>query len=252
MSEFNTASVKTVSNAIKRKRKTKKVNRFKKWMKRLIVLLVILIIGFGLYKIDESSLFRISAISVSNNTLYSDEEIIDVLNIKVSDRIWLVYNWFYRDAFAHVSGIESATLTKKNNVLMVSVTESKPVAIQANEYLLANGKSIEISEFNKHYRNQLPEVEGFSEDDLQLKLAESMSELKPEILLLIASVKQVSTTYDSSQIHLILHDKKQVFSDFRSLELLNSYPLFVDQITAENNCVFLDYTSRSARSAPCE
>ena len=252
MSEYNTASVKTVSDAIKRKRKTKKANRFKKWMNRLLILVVLVGIGFGLYKLDESSLFRVSAISVSDNTLYSDEDIIDFLGIKVSDRMWFIYNWFYRNTFDDVTGIESVTLTKKNNVLMVAVNESSPVAIQGNYYLLANGEILEISEFNKHYKNQLPTIQGFVESDLQQRLAESMANLDPEILLLISSVNQVTTTYDAAQIHLLLHDQKQVYSDFRSLELLNDYPLIVDKITPENNCVYLDFTSRSARSAPCD
>lgn len=252
MSEFNTASVKTVSDAIKRKRKTKRAKRFKRWMKRLSVLLIVISVAFGMYKLDESSLFRISAISVSNNTLYSDEEIIEVLDIAIEDRMWLVYNWLYRNAFSEVNGVDGVTLSKKNNVLLVVVDESKPVAIQSETYLLANGETIEITAYNKLYKNQLPRVEGFIEADLQERLAQSMALLQPEILLLISSVNQVSTTYDSAQIQLLLHDQKQVYTDFRSLELLNDYPLFVDQIAPENNCVYLDYTSRSARSAPCE
>jgi cell division septal protein FtsQ len=252
MSEFNTASVKTVSNAIKRKRKNKRVNRFKKFMKRLFILILLLSVGFGLYKLDESKIFRLSAISVSNNTLYSNEEIIEVLDINVNDRMWLIYNWFYRNTFNEVNGVEAVKLTKKNKVLLVSVTESHPVGVVASDYLLANGKLTPISEFNKHYQVQLPEITGFNEDDLQVRLAQSMAILKPEILLLIGEVQQITTSYDSAQIRLLLHDKKQVYSDFRSLVLLNDYPLFVDKIGAAENCIYLDFTSRTARSAPCE
>lgn len=252
MSEFNTASVKTVSDAIKRKRKTKKTNRLKRWMRRLLVLLVVVSVGFGIYKLDKSSLFRVTAISVSNNTLYSNEEMIEVLDIQIGDRMWFIYNWLYRNTFHEISGVKKVTLTKKNNVLLIATQEVTPIAIFGSEYLLADGETIEITEFNKHYKNQLPRIEGFTEDDLQVRLAQSMAILKPEILQLISSVNQVTTTYDSAQIRLLLHDQKQVYSDFRSLELFNDYPLFVDQIAPENNCVYLDFTSRSARSAPCE
>lgn len=252
MSEYNTASVKTISNAIKRKRKVKRANRFKRWLRRLLILLLLSAIGFGVYTLDQSSLFRLSAISVSNNTLYSDQEITKTLDIAVNDRTWLIHDWFYRNTFNEVNGIESVKLIKKNNVLLVRVVESKPVGILKDFYLLANGKEVEITEFNKHYQNQLPQIQGFDDQPLQDRLAMSMATLKPEILLLIGDVQQVTTTYDNAQIRLLLHDKKQVYSDFRSLELFNNYPLFVDQIAAANNCIYLDFTSRSARSAPCD
>ena len=98
----------------------------------------------------------------------------------------------------------------------------------------------------------MPEIIGFDDEELLERLSESLMKLKPEILMLIASLNQFTTTYDQAQVWMLLNDKKQVFSDFRAVELFNNYPLFVDQISPENDCIYLDYTSSSARSSPCQ
>ncbi len=252
MADSNTRSVKTVSNAIKRQRKRQKTKLIRRWLVRILIVTVITITIFGVYYLDRSTLFRVKTITVSNNTILSNQEVIDVLDVHVNDRMWLIYDFLQQNKVSDVPSIESFSYKKQNNVLMITINESKPVGVRNDELLLANGKTSPITPFNNHYRMTLPIIRGFEEPQLQSRLTESLSQLDQTIMLIIDSVTQHEVTYDQAQLWLILSDQRQVFSDFRSLYLLNNYPLFVDQIASGNNCIYLDATSQSARSARCE
>ncbi len=252
MSEYNTQPVKTVSEGLKRKRKKKRKSAFKKWFSRFLLLSLLIGIIFGLYKLDQSTLFRVSAITVSNNHVMSDHEIIDALDIEINDRLWLIYDWFNKDKLHAFASIEDFSFKKQDNVLMISVSEVAVVGFDQEQLWLENGAHTPITSFNEHYLQKVPMISGFNEEELSKRLGESLALLQTEILMIISNVHQVETSYDQAQLWLLLHDQKQVFSDFRSLELLNNYPLFVDQIAPENDCIYLDYASRSARSSPCE
>jgi cell division septal protein FtsQ len=252
MSEYNTASVKTVSDAIKLKRKKRRKSTFRKWFVRFLLVAIILSISYGIYKLDQSNIFRVKAIRVSNNHVLSQEQIIDAFDISINDRVWLIHDFMLNDKIQDYKSIESYELTKKNNVVLINVNEFDVVGYKNDTLLLANGAYIDITEFNQHYLLKVPEIHGFDDEELSTRLAESLGLLTPEIRMIISSVQQKETTYDQAQIWMVLFDQKQVFSDFRSVELLNNYHLFVDQIAPGNNCIYLDYTSSSARSSVCE
>ncbi len=252
MTQHHTAPVKTVSDALKRKRKKKKMSTFKRWTRRVVFVLVVVVLMFGLYKLDESDMFRVKAITVSNNTVLSNEEVIELLNININDRMWLTHDFLKQGLAESIYSIESFVFYKNDGILMIDVLESRPVGIKGNELLLHNGKFADITPYNLHYRMTLPLITGFDSNELLERLAQSLSELDVEILMIIDSVHQFERTYDQAQLWLLLSDRRQVYSDFRSIHLLNNYPLFVDQITPGNDCIFLDASSLSARSAPCE
>lgn len=252
MSEYNTASVKTVSEAIKRKRKKQRKSTFRKWFVRFLIVSFISASVYGLYKLDESMLFRVKSIRVSNNHVLSEKQIIEAFDISLNDRTWLIHSFLLENQIADYKSIESFEITKKNNIVLIQVNEYDVVGYKGDNLLIENGDFISINDFNQHYVLKVPEIIGFDDQELTNRLAESLMLLNPEIRMIIASVTQKETTYDEAQIWMLLTDKKQVFSDFRSVELLNNYPLFVDQIADGNNCIYLDYTSSSARSSVCE
>lgn len=252
MSEYNTASVKTVSDAIKRKRKKQRKSTFRKWFVRFLIVLIVSASVYGLYKLDQSMLFRVKAIQVSNNHVLSENQIIEAFDISLNDRTWLIHSFLLKNQVSDYKSIESFEITKKNNIVLIHVNEYDVVGYKGNHLMLENGELITINEFNQHYVLKVPEIIGFNDQELTIRLAESLALLNPEIRMIVSSVTQKETTYDEAQIWMLLADKKQVFSDFRSVELLNNYPLFVDQIADGNNCIYLDYTSSSARSSVCE
>lgn len=252
MTNKDTSSYKVISTALRQQRKNKQKSRFRKVIVILVGLIIVsafLLVG---YKLDQSSLFRVSAIIVNNNQLYEDEEILAHLKLAEGQRIWLIHPFLYKNKALGLNGVEDLTLKKQGNILLVEVLEQAVVGYKDEFLLVKEGYLIRMTDFNEHFQKQVPIIVGFDDDQLLNRLGESLSKLNPEVLLLVASIEQVTTTYDHAQLWLLLTDQKQVYSDFRSLELLNDYPLFVDQIAPENNCIYLDYTSSSARSSPCE
>ncbi len=252
MSEYNTASVKTVSDAIKRKRKKRRKSTFRKWFVRVLLVLIFSASMVGVYKLDQSMLFRVKAIQVSNNHVLSENQIVDAFDISLNDRTWLIHAFLLKNQITNYKSIESFEITKKNNIVLIQVNEYDVVGYKDEYLMVENGELISITDFNQHYVLKVPEIIGFDDEELSNRLAQSLALLNPEIRMIISSVTQKETTYDEAQIWMLLADRKQVFSDFRSVELLNNYPLFVDQIADGNNCIYLDYTSSSARSSICE
>ncbi len=248
----DTSSFKAISKAIRQKRKQKRKTKQRQMIVVLVFVVVINLLMYGLYKLDQSSLFRISKIIVNHNELYEDDVILDTLNLHAGKRTWLVHPILYKNKTHDLAGIESLTLRKKGRLLFVDVEEFKVLGFKANHFLIDGGSLIQITDFNRHLQKHVPEIIGFDDEELLERLSESLMKLKPEILMLIASLNQLTTTYDQAQVWMLLNDKKQVFSDFRAVELFNNYPLFVDQISPENDCIYLDYTSSSARSSPCQ
>ncbi len=252
MTNKDTSSYKVISTALRQQRKNKQKSRFRKAIVILVGLAIVSTFILVGYKLDQSSLFRVSVIIVNNNQLYDDEEILAHLKLAEGQRMWLIHPFLYKNKALGLNGVEDLTLKKQGNVLLVEVVEQAVVGYKDEFLLVEEGYLIQITDYNEHFQKQVPIIEGFDDDQLLNRLGESLSKLNPEVLLLVASIEQVTTTYDHAQLWLLLTDQKQVYSDFRSLELLNDYPLFVDQIAPENNCIYLDYTSSSARSSPCE
>src|SRR5690554_2271591 len=111
MSEYNTASVKTVSDAIKLKRKKRRKSTLRKWFVRFLLVAIILSISYGIYKLDQSNIFRVKAIRVSNNHVLSQEQIIDAFDISINDRVWLIHDFMLNDRIQDYKSIESYELT---------------------------------------------------------------------------------------------------------------------------------------------
>lgn len=248
----NTASVKKVSSVIKKRQKSKRRKLFRVWFKRLSILTLILLCGYGIYRVDASELFKVKQIVIAHNTIYSDNQIKKLLNIDIGDRTWLIYPWLKANRIKDDRVIAEVDLSIKNNILLVSVNEYRLVGVYKDRLLLENGHVVNYLAHHQPIVDLVPLIEGFESEEYQLRLAEALAQLEPMMLFAISMIQQKQTSYDEAQLHLLLKDQNQVFSDFRSLSLLNDYRFFVNQIKPENKCIYIDAISSSAISQPCE
>lgn len=252
MTSQDTASVKKVSGAIKKRQKKQRRRTLIRWLKRLSIGSLIGLVGFGIVKLDQSSIFRVNHIVVSNNLIYTEAQIKSLLNIDIYDRTWLIYQWFKENRIKNDPVLEEVTLSIKNNILLIQVKESKAVGLMNDRLLLENGNLVDVADHHQSLLASIPIISGFEEADYPQQLALALSSLEPSMLFYISMIVQKQTSYDDAQLHLFLQDHNQVFSDFRSLYLLNDYKYFVNQIKPENKCIYLDAISSSAISQPCE
>lgn len=246
----NIPTVKEISSHIKANRKKARLRFIRKLIVFLVSSMLILLIGFGLYTLDQSSLFRIQNIIISDVRLSNSQTIQNQLPFSKGDRLWLNLPWFTKIQ-VNDDAIESISFVYNQNNAFISVVEHKPLAKTADALLLSNGVFYPLKPEHSSLFYYLPQLEGFSEGELSVKLASSLIGLEDFVLNLMANVRQNPSTYDEAMMIVTLDNGLNIHTDLRSLILLNQLPLFIDLIDENNDCLYLDSVTSTARAAPC-
>ncbi len=246
----NIPTVKEISSHIKANRKKARLRLLRKLVVFIVSSMLITLIGFGLYMLDQSSLFRIQTIIISDVRLSDEQTIRNQLPFSKGDRLWLHLPWF---TTIHIDddAIESISFVFNQNNAFVSVVEYKPLAKTTSTLLLSNGVFYPLKPEHSSLFYYLPQLDGFSESELSVKLATSLLGLEDFVLNLMANIKQNPSTYDEAMMIVTLDNGLNIHTDMRSLILLNQLPLFIDLIDDNNDCLYLDSVTSTARAAPC-
>lgn len=243
-------TVKEISSNIKIKRRKARKLFFRRLFVFIISFLVVSLIGIGLFMIDQSPIFRIQSIVISHVHLSSETEIRNALPFKEGDRHWIFHPW-WTDIPIKDAAIDSITFVKNDKTFIVEVNEFKPLAINETSVLLSNGQYYPLKPHHQSILAHLPSVKGFTESELSVKLANTLIELEDFVLNLMASIQQTPLSFDEAMMVITLDNGLNIFSDLRSLILLNQLPLFIDLINEDNNCLYLDSVTSTARAASC-
>lgn len=234
--------------------KMKKVAARRLLLKRLLLTLLIvvslMIMGSVAYILDQSDLLRIQNIVISNNYLADTHRIREHLPFEVNDRIWL-HLPLWRKLSIHDDAIETLTFAINGRNVFVWVQEYKPLARNDTHLLLSNGLFYPLTPQLATKLAFLPKLEGFETSELSVKLANALLSLEDFVINLMASIAQNPISFDNAMVEITLNNGLRIHSDLRSLFLLNQLPLFIDLINENNNCLFLDSVTSTARAAPC-
>jgi cell division septal protein FtsQ len=243
-------SVKDISSSIKSKRRKARQLLFRRLFAFIVTMVVISLIGISMYTIDQSSMFRIQSIIVSHTRLTDEAEVRSALPFSEGDRQWIFHPWWTNIPIDD-DAIESINFVMNNRTMIVEVKEFKPLAISESHILLSNGQYYPLNPRHRSILAYLPSVDGFIESELSVKLANALIELEDFVLNLMASIEQTPLSYDEAMMVITLDNGLNIYSDLRSLILLNQLPLFIDLINEDNNCLYLDSVTSTARAAPC-
>ncbi len=119
------------SIGVKKRRKRKKKRRKKHYLLRII--LFILLIA-GLYTFLTSSIFAIDEIRIEDNTLISDEEIINLSGVNIGDNMFKKTRGKVMDGLRENPYIADVKIKRKlPNIYIMSVEERRPVIAVAYE-----------------------------------------------------------------------------------------------------------------------
>lgn len=246
----NIPSVKEISSHIKANRRKAQLRFFRKLMVVLMSSLFLFAISFGLFTLDQSTLLRVQNIIISDVRLSSLQAIQEQLPFSVGDRLWLHLPWFTKIE-VNDDAIESISFVYNQNNAFITVKENKPLARTSEALLLSNGVFYPLKAEHSNLFYYLPQLEGFNESELSVKLASSLLGLEDFVLNLMANIKQNPSTYDEAMMIVTLDNGLNIHTDLRSLDLLNQLPLFIDLIDENNDCLYLDSVTSTARAAPC-
>jgi cell division septal protein FtsQ len=243
-------SVKDISTQIKEKRRLARLKLIKRIVFSIIFLVTLALVSYGLYALDKSQTLRIQNIIISNVRVSNEEKVREQLPFQLYDRLWM-HLPLWTNIPINDDAIESITFKINNRNVLIMVTEYKPLALTSTHILLSNGVYYPQTSTNKANLGFLPNVEGFEESELSVKLANALLDLEDFVLNLMANIKQNPLSYDEAMMIVTLDNGMNIHSDLRSLYLLNQLPLFIDLINENNNCLYLDSVTSTARAAPC-
>jgi cell division protein FtsQ len=251
----DTASIKAVTQAIKDKKIRQRQRLIKIYTRRLLFLVLIILTGFGTYWLDKSDLFRVKSVSVTGNSHISDEEVIALSEIVLSDRMWLISKSSISKKISKSPWIERVNIVKSSNIVTIEVTEHRILGYKVTDkisLLLQSGQLVPLKESQLDWIATVALISGFDDEELLKKLVESFIEVDDSIMMFISEIHQSSVSYDDALIRLIMSDGNQIFTDFEALDLINEYKLIVNQISPSNKCIYFDALYRAYSSRPCE
>jgi cell division protein FtsQ len=251
----NTASIKAVTQAIKDRKTRQRQRLIKVYTRRLIFLVLAIVIGFGCYWLDQSDLFRIKSVSVIGNDHVSDQEVIELSEIRVGERIWLTSKNGVRKKISASPWVADVRVIKNQNIITIEITEHRILGYKVNDkisLLLQSGSLIALKESQLDWIATHAIISGFDEEDLLNKLVSSFADVDDSIMIFISEIHQTSVSYDRALIRLVMSDGNQIFTDFAALDLINEYKLIVNQISPANKCIYFDALHRAYSSRPCE
>lgn len=223
--------------------KTKKVIKKKLKISGLLFLLVfIIIITFSFYSVFN---LPIKHIHITGNTNVSDNEIINVANIKYYPPIFKVNKKELQEKIMSLPLVKDVSV-KKNifGTLEIYVEEYKILFLNksTNELVLNNNKSIE----NNFNYTRIPILVNRVPDNIYEELVDGLSSIDYDILTSISEIEYSKATnkdnevIDEKRFILRMNDGNTVIMNTVNIKRLNSYNTIYSSLSDELGTIYLD------------
>ena len=211
------------TNSFLNTRKHKRILSIKEKNKRryliLSVFLSLLIIGSIYFLSNKSNIFRIV---VQGNNYISDEDILQLSKLSLNDKFLLTIPTFVEKRIKENSLIENCKVELLDgNLVRINVEEKKVIGYtyQDNKSVLVlqNDERIELDRSNLYVINNVPLIEGFSQEELVL-LEKNLVDCDYDIINEISEIHyypQLKYQY----VQVIMRDGNYVFSSPYGLKL---------------------------------
>lgn len=223
-----------------RKRALRRRHR-RRTLRRLLALVLIVASAIGLYLFDQSPYSRLKVITVSGNQVFTQEEILRMVNLKVNDRTLLSVPYFLELQLKNSKGIADADV-KTNLItgnLNVHVSEKRALFYSKNEQGLnvyfQNGAMVTLPFESEGRLNNVPLMTGFDET-IRQEIVKAMSSLDDAVIAAISEIRQVNLYADENMIYFYMRDTHIIISSRYDIDVLSSYRQMASQSATNNQC----------------
>ena len=221
---------------------TERVPTMKKKRKRrtnmkftLLVTLFVAVILLLLY--FQSSASKISNIQIEGESLLTEAQYLDAMNIQVGQSFWSFTKKDIKASLNELDWVKEVKVERKwPNKLSISITEWRKVAYISEQQvfypLLENGFVYEQSD--ELQLVDAPIFVNFKDEKTRKKILRQLADLKPEVLALISQISAIPTEADPYAIQLFMNDGYEVRAEIATLaEKLNYYPSIISLIEVQ-------------------
>lgn len=205
-----------------------------KLVKFLIVLLMLYIVGFFIYKLFVA---KINNIYISNNINLTDQEVIDISGLRDYPSFLFTTKSTIKNRLLKHDLIKGVKVKKKIwGIIEIEVDENEPLFIykKTEKVILENTKQID----NNNYI--LPTITNEIEEDMLNKLVEKYKDIDNEIKLLISEIKYVPNDIDKERFIFAMNDGNYIYITLYKILSINEYIKILPNLENKKGILYLD------------
>ena len=210
------------------------VKRKFKFVKFLVVILILYIILFLGYKLFTA---KIKNIFILNNNYLTDQEVIDSSSLRNYPSFLLNSKYTIKKKLLKNELIKNVKITKKPfGVITINVEENTPLFYydKKEKTVLEDGKLINKNNF------QIPVLMNTVSDDMFNKLVEKYDVIDENIRLMISEIEYYPNDIDKERFILTMNDGNYVYITLYKTYLVNDYIKILSTLENKKGILYLD------------
>lgn len=201
------------------------------FVKLVLVLLIMYIIGFLCYKVAIS---RITNIYIKNNNILTDQEIIDVSGLRNYPSFILTTNYSIKNKLLKNDLVKKVKVKKGLwGKVYINIEEYKPLFIYEDKVILDNKNEVDLD-------ISLPILVNKVDDDILDKLISKYESINDEIKLMISEIKYDPNDIDKERFLFTMNDGNYVYITLYKLSSIDEYLKITSTLKDKKGILYLD------------
>lgn len=201
------------------------------FVKLVLVLLIMYIIGFLCYKVAIS---RITNIYIKNNNILTDQEIIDVSGLRNYPSFILTTNYSIKNKLLKNDLVKKVKVKKGLwGKVYIDIEEYKPLFIYEDKVILDNKNEVDLD-------IPLPILVNKVDDEILDKLISKYESINDEIKLMISEIKYDPNDIDKERFLFTMNDGNYVYITLYKLSSIDEYLKITSTLKDKKGILYLD------------
>lgn len=201
------------------------------FVKLLLVLLIMYVIGYFGYKVAIS---RITNIYIKNNNILTDQEVIDASGLRNYPSFILTTNYSIKNKLLKNNLIKKVKVKKGLwGKVYIDIEEYKPLFIYEDKVILDNKNEVDLD-------ISLPILVNKVDDEILDKLISKYESINDEIKLMISEIRYDPNDIDKERFLFTMSDGNYVYITLYKLSSIDEYLKITSTLKDKKGILYLD------------
>lgn len=208
------------------------VKRKFKFVKFLVVILILYIILFLGYKLFKA---KIKNIFILNNNYLTDQEVIDESGLRNYPSFLLTTKYKIKKNLLKNSLIKEAKIKKKLwGIIYIEISEYEPLFIYQDKVILDNGTKIDNNDYI------LPILINDVNEEILTKFINKYKDIDKEIKMQISEIEYLPNDIDKERFLFTMNDGNYVYITIYKTLAINEYNKILPNLEGKKGILYLD------------
>lgn len=201
------------------------------FVKLLLVLLIMYVIGYFSYKVAIS---RITNIYIKNNNILTDQEVIDASGLRNYPSFILTTNYSIKNKLLKNNLVKKVKVKKGLwGKVYIDIEEYKPLFIYEDKVILDNKNEVDLD-------ISLPILVNKVDDEILDKLISKYESVNDEIKLMISEIRYDPNDIDKERFLFTMSDGNYVYITLYKLSSIDEYLKITSTLKDKKGILYLD------------